>query len=248
MKKYIVLALIATLCLSVSCGKAQTDQEVPEAVEAEITHGLPLWGIQEFNKIYTGTDLGPSVSPNLKLTVKIRVPFIESAKGNQAWTLMNESFELQGQSWLDKSVEWLGVEGLDSQIPYTVDADFAVMRSDEQYVSIRYEYYRYLGGAYPVMSLWGSTYNAQTGDPVYLADLFSVKEDFFLPVLMDKMEELAELPVSRQDLEGYFDFNNFYLTEDSLVIYYQEEQLGPHAVGTPEFKIPFADLAPTIIF
>lgn len=231
MKKYIVIALIAILCFSVSCGKTETAQTTPE------------WGNQEFNQIYTGADIGDVVDSNLELTVKIKVPLIKNAQGVEAWTSMNEEFALQGQSWLDKAVEWLGVPGLEPSVPYTVEADYKVMRADEKFVSIRYEYYRYLGGAYPVMSLWGSTYQAETGNPVYLSDLFTVKEDVFVPILMDKIEAIAEIPVNRADLEGYFDFNFFYLTDDALVIYYQEDQLGPHAVGTPEFEIPFEELS-----
>ena len=155
------------------------------------------------------------VDPSLDLTVEITVPFIENAQENNAWLLMNESFALQGQSWLDKSVEWLGVPELDPEIPYTVSADFKVMRDDEKFVSVCYEYYRYLGGAYPVMSLWGSTYRAESGDPVYLTELFSVTEDVFLPILMDKIETLAAIPVTRQVLEGYFDFNFFFETTPS---------------------------------
>ena len=247
MKKNIFLVVAVTLCLFVSCGVTPTIQEPSKEPESTEMQGGPSWGAQNFNKIYTGADLGDFVSPSLKLDVEIKVPFIENAKDNTSWTLMNESFELLGQSLLDKSVEWLGVEGLDPQIPYTVDVDFAIMRDDEEFVSIRYEYYRYFGGAYPVMSLRGATYNARKGNPVYLGDFFSVEEDFFVPVLMDEIEKLAQIPLSRQDLEGYFDFNNFYLKEDVLVIFYQEDQLGPHAIGLPEFEIPFKSLAPIFL-
>lgn len=247
MKKYIFLAFLAALCLFVSCGTKQTVQEASEEPEARVMQASPSWGAQDFNKIYTGADLGDFVSPGLKLNVEIQVPFIENAKDNKSWRLMNESFELLGQSFLDQSIEWLGVEGLDPQIPYTVDVGFARMRDDEEFVSIRYDCYRYFGGAYPVTSLRGATYNAQTGNPVYLGDLFSVTEDFYVPVLIEEIEKIAEIPLSRQDLESYFDFNNFYLKKDALVIFYQEEQLGPHAIGTPEFAIPFKSLAPIFL-
>ena len=127
MKKYAVIALIATLCFSVSCGKTETAQTTPE------------WGNQEFNQIYTGADIGDVVDSNLELTVKIKVPLIKNAQGVEAWTSMNEEFALQGQSWLDKAVEWLGVPGLEPSVPYTVEADYKVMRADEKFVSIRYE-------------------------------------------------------------------------------------------------------------
>ena len=231
MKKYVLFLLVALLCFFSSCSKTE-----PEIAS-------PQWGEQQFDEVYTVEDISDKSLTDIQLTVDITVPFIENAAETQAWSIMNDSFAMLGGEWRRKAVEWLGTPELEADGAYSVEVDSSVMRTDDEFVSIRYEYYRYLGGAYPVMSLFGTTYKSQTGDPVTLSELFNVTEDVFLPVLMDQMEILADGQFDRADMEAYFDFNFFYITQDALVIFYQEDQLGPHAVGTPEFQIPIEALS-----
>ena len=40
-----------------------------------------------------------------------------------------------------------------------------------------------------------------------------------------------------------FHEDNFYLTDEGFVFYYQSEAIAPHAAGIPEFTIPYTDLS-----
>ena len=124
--------------------------------------------------------------------------------------------------------------------------NYEVTRNDGQWLSVRRQGVVYVdGAAYPTTALHGDTLRVVDGaiQPVSLADLFALTPEATKDYLVDKMAALSEGAYDRDAFAGYFDFNFFYLTEDALVLYYQEDQLGPHAIGTPEFSIPFADLS-----
>ena len=45
------------------------------------------------------------------------------------------------------------------------------------------------------------------------------------------------------DVDRLFHEDNFYLTDEGFVFYYQSEAIAPHAAGIPEFTIPYTDLS-----
>ncbi len=132
--------------------------------------------------------------------------------------------------------------------PYEVDRPFAVTYAQDCLISLYMDEYRYTGGANGVTTRTSDTWNARTGAAIPLSDLFPADEDYpaTLKDLIDK-----EIALRKQENEAayfddyaalvdqYFDENNFYLTPEFLVLYFQETQIAPHATGIPEFPIPY---------
>ena len=44
-------------------------------------------------------------------------------------------------------------------------------------------------------------------------------------------------------MDRLFHEDNFYLTDEGFVFYYQSEAIAPHTAGIPEFTIPYTDLS-----
>jgi hypothetical protein len=45
-----------------------------------------------------------------------------------------------------------------------------------------------------------------------------------------------------KEFRGIDDYEEFYLTKDALVIYFQEIEFTPHYIGVPEFSIPYSQI------
>ena len=86
-------------------------------------------------------------------------------------------------------------------------------------------------------------YGVTTGEPLALADCFA-GEDWQRRLLsaMEGQSQELELGLTLDDLERSFSPACFYLTDDALVVYYQEGTFGGHALGLVEFPIPYTDL------
>lgn len=71
------------------------------------------------------------------------------------------------------------------------------------------------------------------------------------------MESQAALAVRSLDAPYYEDYpallysafhaDSFFLTQDGVVIYYQQYDIAPYGAGIPEFLIPFSQDSPLFI-
>lgn len=96
--------------------------------------------------------------------------------------------------------------------------------------------------AHPMHLRASVTANPATGQVYELADLFV--DEQYVEVLSDPVARcIAEQGlVPLVPFAGISPEQEFYLTEESLVLYYQLYELAPYAWGFPEFEIPLASL------
>ena len=115
-------------------------------------------------------------------------------------------------------------------------------------LSIRLENYYYPENmANGITIVKGITLNLITGRSYRLKDLFRQNSNFkeYIDRILIRQIEENEIPLI-EEYPGISGREEFYLTEDSLVIIYQEYQLTPGYYGTLEFNIPYTDLMPII--
>ncbi len=93
----------------------------------------------------------------------------------------------------------------------------------------------------------GITLNLITGRSYRLKDLFRQNTNFkeYIDRILIRQIEENEIPLI-DEYPGISGRVEFYLSEDSLVIIYQEYQLTPGYYGPLEFKIPYFKLTPVI--
>lgn len=149
---------------------------------------------------------------------------------------------------------------------YSVANDFPI-RQFEAYVdyevtynrncalSLYFDQYEYAGGAHGLTIRSSDSWNIQKSKKIELADLFPVKNHL--------KEQLAGIIIARIDegnqkeesiyFEDYaklvrdtFKINNFYLTPEGLVIYFQEYDIAPYSSGLPTFVIPYSPGGPIV--
>lgn len=129
----------------------------------------------------------------------------------------------------------------------TVELEYIVARNDGQWLSIRYEGYSYIEGpSYPTASVDSQTF--LLSDPsheVTLADFFCQAD--YVDTLIQGIENTDDYKaygdyITLQQLEEAMGECTPYLTEDELVIVFNEGILGPHALGMPQFYVQLDSL------
>ena len=137
--------------------------------------------------------------------------------------------------------------------PYTVEMDYQVLRNDGRALSLLRRVYENRGGAHPSVLYRAETFDAASQGRLLLGDLFSVGEEDYLPLLMDKVR--AQLSASgeqswyegvEQRLESLYDPLDFALTGDSLLVFFNEGELAPHAAGAQMVYIPLSELGDSL--
>lgn len=133
------------------------------------------------------------------------------------------------------------------------NVQFDVKRNDSRYISIYITYYSYTGGAHGTHYDLVYTFDLETQERVELKDLFKADADY-VAVINEKIESQiqdireAAVEAGEENWSPYDGFEtiapdqHFYLTDDSLVVFFGLYEIAPYAAGIPMFEIPFAEL------
>lgn len=127
-----------------------------------------------------------------------------------------------------------------------VDVSHSVTYNAGDLLSVTIKEWAYTGGAHPMSYLRAFTFDTRTGDRLALADIFRPDADYRARLNAAMGAQIAErkIPVfSFTPFAGVKDNQEFYLTADGLVVYYQLYAYTPYVFGFLEFPIPYAQLA-----
>ena len=193
------------------------------------------------------SDSEVSFADSTSVNLEILIPQVKEPGNDSLKQALNDHFRAEGDALRGQirdymGLSWGGCEGDEVTVRWT----YEVTRNDGQWLSVRRQGIVYVSGnAYPTVTLRGDNLRVVEGalQPVLLEELFALTPEEAQAYLVDKLEILGDGTYSRAALNNYFDFRSFYLTKDNLVLYYQEDQLGPHALGVPEFQIPLEELS-----
>jgi hypothetical protein len=133
----------------------------------------------------------------------------------------------------------------------TLTGGYEVARIDEALASFEVHASQYFAGAaHPGAVVLTFNYDVRTGQRLALADLFTAGSPY-----LDKLSELSRQLLAAQpgigDLPDFVlpgteakaeNFARWTLTDDDLVVTFNQYQVAPGAAGTPHVSIPFASL------
>lgn len=166
-----------------------------------------------------------------------------NVKYPQVQGLKNESVQNQINELIKRQVfSMIPGEGCD--VYQEIVGNYRITLNEKGILSIRFEVYTFrkhaANGLTVVRSL---TVNLENGKVYQLHDLFKINSDYKIVITKMIQQQIKErdLPLIRE-FRGITDYQDFYLTENSLVIYFQEIQYTPHYVGIPEFAIPYSQI------
>ena len=256
-KRYIPLTLGLLLALTACGPKAPQVTPTPEPAPVVTPSPTPSpapelqWTDQVFEQSFPADD-GTTV-----MTVRYVFPDIIGAAANEAWDKIHTYYANEGAAYLTSATENADLalddyhiaqaSGYDF-IPYADEFSYKITRQTGELASIKRNYYSNMGGAYPVSYQFCETFDLSTGDKLGLDGLLATGWRETVLDLLAAQADAAQLGLDAETLAGVFDPSCFYLTQDALVVYFQEGVLGGHGLGLVELPIPLSDLSGLLLW
>lgn len=138
---------------------------------------------------------------------------------------------------------------LENNFPVRVfDAEmtFNVTYLSSGVLSLYFDKYEYAGGAHGSTERDSQTFNLFRYSPIKLNQIITCQQDYRAYILNEVRKQIEK--EKNIYFENYneliaetFNPNNFYLTPNGVVIYYQQYDIAPYSSGIREFLIPYSD-------
>ncbi len=126
--------------------------------------------------------------------------------------------------------------------------DFEVTYNQNCAISIYFDQYEYAGGAHGLTIRSSDTWNIKRSKKIELSDLYPQRnklKDYLAGIIISQIDAGYE-PGNSIYFEDYaklvnenLKINNFYLTPEGVVIYFQQYDIAPYSSGIPTFVIPY---------
>lgn len=135
--------------------------------------------------------------------------------------------------------------------PYGFYATLRLPREAGPVVSVVADTDIYLGGAHGTPIRTGYNFDIMTGDEVKLTDLFKENTDPLALLEEDITRQITLIQERTKETEGesaYIPYDMYtgltldhtwYVTDEGIVVVFQVYEIGPYAMGLPEFTVPW---------
>ena len=258
----LILALVLILC---ACGGGGETPEGPGEPDTQTTDpdnapdntpddagepaALPQADSQGYAEEYTAED------GTVVLKCEYSLPMFPDAAPGSAGAAISDYYtkELQGlkensQEYLSWALEEYANAGV--SYPYSDTDSFRESLRDDIYISFVRTHDTYTGGPHPNQLQSSETFRISDGARVTCYELFSADEGLWRPVVVQTIrDQMAERgwdnyyeEYTIEALDAIFQPEQFYLTEEGIVWYFQNYDLAPYAAGIQEFTVPYGVL------
>ncbi len=130
--------------------------------------------------------------------------------------------------------------------PYEVLHTFTLTYAGDCIASLYADTYQFTGGAHGNTVRDSDTWDVTRARRLTLSEIFPNNPNYRRDLIGAIQRDIAQNSESYFEdsatlAEQNFNENNFYLTPDALVIYYQQCDIAPYSTGIPEFRIPYGE-------
>ncbi len=135
--------------------------------------------------------------------------------------------------------------------PYDVQRDFTAGYIGGCVASLYFDLYQFTGGAHGTTVRTSDTWDVSRARTLPLSAVFPGNPGYREELIGEIQRQIAqERDFYFENAEALaresFDEESYYLTDDALVIYYQQYDIAPYAFGIPEFSIPYGQFGAQI--
>jgi len=126
--------------------------------------------------------------------------------------------------------------------------NYFVTYNQNCFVSLYFDQYEYAGGAHGLTVRYSDTWSLPKSKRIELSELFPHRNNYREYVIQTIVKQIESEVAGDNSpyFENYvqlvnenFKVNNFYLTKEGVVIYFQQYDIAPYATGLPTFVIPY---------
>ncbi|HWT77020.1 MAG TPA: DUF3298 and DUF4163 domain-containing protein [Mobilitalea sp.] len=131
---------------------------------------------------------------------------------------------------------------------YEAIVNYTVTYNENCLLSLYFDQYEYTGGAHGLTVRYSDTWNLPQSKRVDLNEMFPNRSNYreYVIWIINRQIEQQIAKEGNIYFENYtqlvnenFKVNNFYLTKDGVVIYFQQYDIAPYSTGIPTFIIPY---------
>lgn len=230
---------------------APTESQPVQTAQA----GAPVWGVQE-SECSQADDEDKDV---LLVQGKFSLPLIENAEGVAAYEAINQWYMDLSAGLRSDTLANAGQADADYALSksmgyaftyYTDEESYEITHQTDRMVSILRTHYGHTGGTYPTLLYMADHFDLTTGEVLTFDDFFTDPDAAASIALKEVLRQAAQGDANGTTYdaaltESLFDRENFYLTADAVVFFYQPQDLAPNAAGAPTFPVArslFGDL------
>lgn len=189
-----------------------------------------------------------SESATLKVTVQY--PELKGLESKEVENQLNSFFAklaeaaiAEGKDAQKNIIPEQTAAGIKAEVYFTYDVKY----NSNGYLSIVFQDYIYSGGAHGLTVQSSYTYDLKTGKEYKIKDLFKSGTDYVTlisnEVKRQMKEKEEEMGGNLVPFEAIKPDQDYYLSNEGLVIYFQQYEYYPYAVGIPEFTIDYSQLS-----
>lgn len=168
--------------------------------------------------------------------ISVYYPYVMGLVNRQAELMINRSIV----STLNSILVELGYN--DPNLVEMV-GKFEIKTNERGILSLSLLVYSFTGGAHGLTIIKSLTFDITTGKQYELKDLFKPDSDY-----VTKLSAIIQNKITEWEIQLLDEFTSirsdqdFYLTDHSLVIYFQLYEITPYVAGFPYFPIPILDI------
>jgi hypothetical protein len=133
---------------------------------------------------------------------------------------------------------------------YEVVSEYTVTLNQDCVISLFFDKYEYTGGAHGMTIRTSDSWSLEKRKRMTLSDLFPEEFDYKKYITMEIIRQITN--EIKEGNNVYFEdyaklvnenlnINNFYLTPEGVVIYFQQYDIAPYSSGIRTFTIPYSE-------
>ncbi|HZK28377.1 MAG TPA: DUF3298 domain-containing protein [Thermoclostridium sp.] len=130
-------------------------------------------------------------------------------------------------------------------LPTTIDGSFEIKNNQRGIFSLLLIGFAEFGGAHPMTKTLSLTMDNKTGENYPLSRLFLPGYMEIINKEIQRQITLREIPIL-DEFSGISPSQDYYVSDHTLIIYYQLYELSPYYIGFPYFPIPLYMLSSVI--
>lgn len=187
-----------------------------------------------------------SESATLKVTVQYpELKGLESTdvenQLNSVFAKLAEAAIAEGKEAEKNIIPEQTAAGIKAEVYFTYDVKY----NSNGYLSIVFQDYVYSGGAHGLTVQSSHTYDLKTGKEYAIKDLFKSGTDYVSIISAEVKKQMQEgdMSYTLTPFEAIKPDQDYYLSNKGLVVYFQQYEYYPYAMGIPEFTIDYSEFS-----
>lgn len=198
------------------------------------------------NAITIGTK--KEVAETDKWKLNIQYPEIQGLEDGEVQDKINSVFARLAADAKNSGSEAAKIMAAEELLPDYFKAEtyfnYQVKYNRSGLLSIVFSDYQYSGGAHGLTVQKAYTFDLKTGEQYLLKDIFTEGSGYVSLITGDVKRQMAEREMTETlvPFEAIREDQDFYLSNNGVVVYFQAYEYYPYAYGIPEFAVDFSSM------